>query len=110
MLLERTPISSGLQEVVLLFPGLLRERGGAGPRFTPLLRTDELGGTLRWDDIIRRGFLGMVQLNPNRPYLPSGQSYTLAAHLKGDLSKDASAAKTDEEKKEETAETRPART
>ena len=42
---ESQPISAGLQEVVMLFPGLVRPKGSPALKFIPLLRTDELGGT-----------------------------------------------------------------
>jgi ABC-2 type transport system permease protein len=77
----KDPASSGLQEVVLLFAGALRSKGG-GLEFTPLLRTDDSGGTLTFAETIQRGFMGM-QLNRRRPYFPTGQAYTLAARVKG---------------------------
>ncbi len=77
------PITSGLQEVVLLFPGLLQAKGGDGPNFTPLLRTTEQSGTLRFDQILVPSFLGL-SLNPDRlAHLPTPQTYTLAARLQG---------------------------
>ena len=76
-------ISSGLQEVVMLFPGLLRSKAGSGPEFTPLLTTNASGGTLSWRDVARQNFLGMTTFNPERPHFPTGQAYTLAARLQG---------------------------
>jgi ABC-2 type transport system permease protein len=79
----KDPASNGLQEVVLLFGGMLRSKGG-DLEFTPLLRTNDSGGTLSFAETIQRGLLGM-QLNRTRPYFPSGQAYTLAARVKGKL-------------------------
>jgi ABC-2 type transport system permease protein len=76
------PASESLQKVVLLFGGLLRPRGGTVD-FQPLLRTNELGGTLTYAETVQRGFMGMMNLNRSRPYRPSGQAYTVAARVKG---------------------------
>lgn len=76
-------VSSGLQEVVCLFPGLLRERGGSGLDFTPLLRTNQSGGTLQWSDVTQQSFMGPSGINPNRPHFPTGLAYTLAARIQG---------------------------
>jgi ABC-2 type transport system permease protein len=76
--------TSGLQEVVALFPGLLRARnGGAGPEFTPLLRTSDKGGIIAWDEAVQQGFMGVSGINPRRRHFASGQAYTLAARVKG---------------------------
>ncbi len=77
-------VSSNLQEVVAIFPGLLRPKTGMGVEFIPLLRTNPEGGTLSYRDATTPGMFGGSQLKPQRPHFPSGQSYTLAAHLKGD--------------------------
>lgn len=101
-------ISSGLQEVVMMFPGLLRPRGG-GPSFTPLLRTGDTGGTLSWRETIRDGMFGGIGgLNPNRRYLPTNAPYTLAARIEGTPAKVATPS-ADAEKKDEPkpAEARP---
>jgi ABC-2 type transport system permease protein len=77
--------SSGLQEVVTLFPGLLRPRAGAsGTEFVPLLRTNNSGGTELWSEITQSGFMGNVQINlRGGRHIQSGASYTLAARVTG---------------------------
>lgn len=75
--------SAGLQEVVLLFPGYLRGKPGARTDFIPLLKTNEAGGTLRWDQIIQRGMFGIQGINPRRPHQPTDLGYTLAARIGG---------------------------
>jgi ABC-2 type transport system permease protein len=77
-------VTSGLQEVVAIFPGLLRSKGGSGPEFTPLLRTNSSGGTIQWSEATRQSFMGVSGVNPNRRHFASGIAYTLAAHIKGD--------------------------
>ncbi len=76
--------TSGLQEVVAIFGGLLRPKPGAGVEFTPLMRTNAEGGTLAYDQATTRGMMGGMSLNPSRPHFPSGRAYTLAARLQGD--------------------------
>ncbi|CAN5663877.1 Gldg family protein [soil metagenome] len=79
------PISSDLQEVILIYPGLLRFRGTDGPDFTPLMRTTEQSGTVRFNQILSSGMFGL-QLNPARvAHIPTNQAYTLAARLQGPL-------------------------
>ncbi len=95
--------SSGLQEMVMLFPGMLRPRsGGSGPEFVPLLRTNDAGGTVSWSDAVQQSFLGMSGINPRRRHIPTDTSYTLAARLSGtaavDKDKDKDAAKDDAKK------------
>jgi ABC-2 type transport system permease protein len=100
--------TSGLQEVVTLFPGLLRPRsGGAGPEFIPLLRTDDRGGLVSWSQTIEQGFMGISGINRRRPHIPTATSYTLAARLTGtapvekEKTADVDAAKKDQTKKDE---------
>lgn len=78
------PITTKLQEVFLPFPGLVRSREMPGdPKFTPLLRTDRLGGTLSYDDALERGPLGLSRIREPRPHFPTGREYTLAARIHG---------------------------
>ncbi|MCA1685928.1 MAG: Gldg family protein, partial [Planctomycetia bacterium] len=81
---SRETVTSGLQEVVGIFPGLLRPKAGVGVEFTPLLRTNAEGGTLAYDQATTRGMLGGMSLNPVRPHFATGKAYTLAAHLEGE--------------------------
>ena len=94
-------ISTGLQEVVLLFPGVLRQRGGAGLDFTPLLRTNASGGTLQWSDVTQQSFMGPSGINPNRPHFPTGLAYTLAARVQGKPAAAPAPAAKDQEKADE---------
>jgi ABC-2 type transport system permease protein len=101
-------VSSGLQEVVVLFPGLLRQRGGAGLDFTPLLRTNQSGGTLQWSDVTQQSFMGPSGINPNRPHFPTGLAYTLAARVQGKPAVEADKAKEKAQEKAKEAEKKPA--
>jgi ABC-2 type transport system permease protein len=69
------PATSGLQELVTFFPGLLRSRSG-GPDFIPLLKSGTEGGTVPYSDF-RMASLG------RRRYRPTGEEYTLAARVQG---------------------------
>jgi ABC-2 type transport system permease protein len=78
--------SSGLQEIVTIFPGSLRSRGGAsGLEFIPLLRTGRLGGTVLWSEVVQQGFMGISGFNPRRRHLRTGENYTLAARITGQV-------------------------
>ena len=90
--------TSGLQEIVTLFPGMLKARG-ANPEFTPLLRTNDAGGTLGWSEATQQSFMGMSGINPNRRHFPSGTAYTLAARIQGTpATSDPDPARTKDEK------------
>ena len=57
--------AAGLQEMVTLFPGLLRPKsGGSGPEFIPLLRTGPSGGTIPWGDVVQQSFMGISGIKP----------------------------------------------
>jgi ABC-2 type transport system permease protein len=82
------PASSGLQEMVLMFPGLVRPKGST-PVFTPLLRVGGIGGTLPFSEVVQQSFMGISGINPNRRHLPSNMEYTLAARIQGKPADDA---------------------
>ncbi|MDB5349710.1 MAG: ABC-type uncharacterized transport system involved in gliding motility, auxiliary component [Planctomycetota bacterium] len=82
----RDPSSSGLQELVFRLPGVLRHRPGATTEFHPLVRTDDLGGTVTYEDILSgRAFGGRGRADN---LIPGLQSYTLAARILGPLPAD----------------------
>ena len=79
----KDPASQGLEDLVFLAPGELRPVTGSTLEFEPLLRTNDLGGTISYDDIVKQNTMrGMAQ--PPR-YLPGIRSYTIAARIKGAL-------------------------
>jgi ABC-2 type transport system permease protein len=100
---ERQAATSGLQEVVMLFPGLLRARG-ASPDFTPLLRTNDAGGTLAWSEAAQQSFMGISGINPNRRHFARGLAYTLAARVQGQPATGAENPLDPEKKKDEAKE------
>ncbi len=82
--------TSGLQEIVMIFPGMLRSRSaGSGPEFIPLIRTSPRGGREQWGDVFQQSFMGVSGINPRRRYFASGEPYTLAARITGPISAEA---------------------
>ncbi|MCS7023799.1 MAG: Gldg family protein [Bryobacteraceae bacterium] len=75
-------ITSGLQEVVLLYSGELRSRSDAKAKFVPLLETTNEGGTLRYEDLVQRSLFGTT-LNPAPERRPSKEKHVLAARVTG---------------------------
>ena len=78
----KEPAASGLQEVVLMFPGLIQPKVG-GPEVTPLLRVGKVTGTNPFSQVVQQSFMGITGINPTRRFFPSGQEYTLAARIQG---------------------------
>lgn len=72
--------TSGLQEVVLMYPGQLRERSDGKTKFTPLLTTGSASGTLRWNQLVQRTMFGtnMVQ---GQAHNPTGKLEVVAARV-----------------------------
>jgi len=79
---DEAAASSGLQELVMLYPGFLYRGAGQDFEFTPLLRTGRVSGVLDWYQLVQRGFFGLsLNRNPRRSQSP--ESYVTAAHVKG---------------------------
>ncbi|MHC5023122.1 MAG: Gldg family protein [Planctomycetota bacterium] len=80
-------ISSGLQEVVMIYPGFLTTRASesaAALDHTALLQTGVVSGESDWNSLVTRGLFGL-QLNPNPRRFRSDQAYTLAMHVSGTI-------------------------
>ena len=79
------PVSSGLQEVVILYGGVLEaaEDSEAGTEFTPLLRTGTDSGTTMWFRLVQQSVFGM-QLATNLPHEPDEDSHVVAARVSSD--------------------------
>lgn len=76
-------ITSGLQELILMYPGGLRAKGDGGPAFTPLLETGGLVGTTPWNEIFVDGIFGMRMLNEFPRRRRGAGEYVLAAMVQG---------------------------
>ena len=78
------PITSGLQQLLFPFPGAMAKLNTSNLTFTPLVRTGEKTGTVVFREIMQMGPFGpRGGLNPNRRWIPTNQSYVLAAHIQG---------------------------
>jgi ABC-2 type transport system permease protein len=78
------PISSGLQEMALIYAGEVHPRGDMTLAFTPLLSTTPIAGGVPKNDLFQSNFFGGMQRMEPR-YRPRGQAITLAARVKGSL-------------------------
>ena len=78
---EASPVSSGLQQVVLIYPGILEPLAGSSAEFEPLLTTGQISGTFPYFQMVQRNFLGS-QLNPNLPHRPDPLTYVVAAEAR----------------------------
>ncbi|MCY4187419.1 MAG: Gldg family protein [Bryobacterales bacterium] len=78
------PVTSGLQEAVLLYAGVLKpaEEGEAATEFTPLLRTGTDSGTTSWFRLVQQSMFG-TQLATNLPHDPDEESHVVAARVSG---------------------------
>ena len=78
----REAVTSGLQEMVLLYAGDVQARTDGKGKFVPLLETTAEGGTLRYDDLVQRSLFG-ASMNPAPERRPSKQKQVLAARVTG---------------------------
>jgi ABC-2 type transport system permease protein len=77
---QKEPVSAGLQEVVLLYPGILKNNGNAS--FAPLLETTSDSGVVKFEDVVQVSPLGTA-VNPDPPHNSQGKPEVLAARVKG---------------------------
>ncbi|MFH1265924.1 MAG: Gldg family protein, partial [Planctomycetota bacterium] len=83
---ESTAATSGLQHMLFVFPGSVRNLNVSNLKFTPLVETGDRTGTVGSDDVIQPSMFGMGGgINPNRRQSPTGVPYVLAARIQGDV-------------------------
>ncbi len=83
---RRNEISSGLQQMLFLFPGFVRQNNVSGLEFTPLVRTGTKTGVVEFADILDQGMFGRGGgLNAARHLRPTHDAYILAAQIRGTL-------------------------
>lgn len=89
---SKSPVTSGLQDVVCMFSGSILEKGRDSKRkFIPLLQTSGESGIMEWDEFTRSSFNPFmqgppVQLKDERElkYFNDKYSHVLAAHITSD--------------------------
>jgi ABC-2 type transport system permease protein len=80
----RDAVTAGLQQLLFPFPGALSKKNASDLEFTPLARTGEKTGTVRFGDLMQMSPFGRGGgLNPARRQIPTNVSYVLAAHIQG---------------------------
>lgn len=85
-------ISSGLQEMVLLYPGSIRRAAGTPFNFEPLVKSGFVSGSLNYRQMVQRSFFGVQLVSRGLRRIPNSIDYTLAALVTGDVAnKDSSA-------------------
>lgn len=98
---EDSPITSGMQEVVMLFSGRIERlepkvaapapgqpaAPASSPEFKTLLRSGPTSGTVAYNTILARSMFGGTNLNPKRQPTGVGSSRSMAAALTGGPSK-----------------------
>lgn len=83
---QSNPVTKSLQEVMLFFSGSIKERElakGAEKKldFQPLLVTGKRSGILQWDDLVKSGMFGGMQIDPNPVRVMDGYGHVLAAQI-----------------------------
>jgi ABC-2 type transport system permease protein len=79
----RDAITAGLQEMVLIYPGVLKARSDAPGRVTPLLQTSGDSGVVRWEDVVGRNVFGGIGINPDVKHTVEEEPQVLAVRVEG---------------------------
>jgi ABC-2 type transport system permease protein len=79
----KEPVTAGLQEMVLLYPGTLKARSDAPGEVAPLLSTSDDSGTVRFEDLVQRTMFGGLAMNPEPRRAKSEDPEALALRVKG---------------------------
>ncbi|MHC4605703.1 MAG: Gldg family protein [Planctomycetota bacterium] len=80
---DRHAATSGMQEVVFIFPGYVEAESRPGIEFVPLISTGPDSGSLAEQQILSRNFFGGIEINPRRPHRITEREYLLAAGVTG---------------------------
>jgi ABC-2 type transport system permease protein len=75
--------TSGLQEVVLMFPGTIDPAPKSPYAFDALLRSGNVAGGIGYDDLVQKSFFGIQIVNPKVERMRTTRDFPLAAHIHG---------------------------
>lgn len=87
--------SSGLQEVVLLFPGTIAKESGSPFGFEPLLKSSLTAGTIDYNQVVQKSFFGMGLVPYGGPRYTTGADYPVAARIAGQSVEDGDTTRAD---------------
>lgn len=82
--------TSGLQEVVLIYPGAIENATHSVNEFTPLLKSGRASGVIPYQQLVQRSFFGTQLVQRGHRRIPGGMDYTLAAWIRGKASNGSS--------------------
>ena len=80
---QKEAITAGMQEMVLLYPGVLKARSDAAGQVIPLLETSGDSGTVRWEELVQRTMFGQIAINPAIKHAPENTKEILAMRVAG---------------------------
>ncbi len=75
--------STGLQEIVFLFPGSITKESGSTFGFEPLVKSSLSAGTIDYNQIVQKSFFGMGIVPYGGPRYTTGADYPIAVHVSG---------------------------
>jgi ABC-2 type transport system permease protein len=78
------PASSGLQELVFLFPGAVSRAGDSKFDFQPIIKTSTVAGTTDYNQVIQKSFFGMGLVPYSGPRYATGADYPIVARVQGE--------------------------
>jgi ABC-2 type transport system permease protein len=80
-------VSSGVQHVVMPFPGTVIKSDKDEYEITPLICTTKVGGTIRFDELMdpMAAMFGQRRLDDRRDHETTNDSYTLASRVRGPI-------------------------
>jgi len=75
--------STGLQELVFLFPGTLTKESGSPFGFEPLVKSSLTSGLIDYNQIVQKSFFGMGIVPYGGPRYTTGADYPIAVKIGG---------------------------
>lgn len=81
---DKSEITKGLQELLMFFAGTIRPREGSKLKFEPLLRTGKQAGLLDWDEFVRPGMFGGIDIIDNPRRRPDDTAHVVGAHIQSE--------------------------
>ncbi|NLS96556.1 MAG: ABC transporter [Planctomycetaceae bacterium] len=85
---ETDVVTSGLQQLLFVFPGSVSGLNASKMKFDVLVETGTKTGTVEVNQIAPMAMFGMMQISDDRQQVPTGRPYVLAARIQGDLPAD----------------------